>query len=53
MLRRLDEFVAKSKRHNEELVVMLTDLDHLKRINDSYGHPMGDQAIVEHRQSLA
>ncbi len=30
----------------------IMDLDHLKDINDTYGHPAGDQAIVEMAEAL-
>lgn len=44
-LRRLDEQVASSRRHGHGLGVVMCDLDHLKRFNDTWGHAAGDQAL--------
>jgi diguanylate cyclase (GGDEF)-like protein len=37
--------VARSRRVGTPLSLVLGDLDHLKRVNDGYGHPAGDTAI--------
>ena len=34
-----------SSNDTRRLVVMMGDLDHLKQINDTFGHPEGDAAI--------
>ncbi len=39
-------------RTNQDLLFIFVDLDGLKRINDTYGHPEGDRALVAMAQVL-
>jgi len=36
---------AQAMRHGEQMVVLLLDLDHFKRVNDLHGHAAGDMAL--------
>jgi diguanylate cyclase (GGDEF)-like protein len=42
---RLETELARARRYREPLALLLVDLDGLKRINDRFGHPAGDEAI--------
>ena len=37
--------VARSRRFDDKLCVVMADLDDFKVVNDTYGHPVGDDAL--------
>lgn len=48
----LEYEVARCERHKHEFTVLMLDLDNFKDINDSYGHPTGDNALRSIAQIL-
>jgi diguanylate cyclase (GGDEF)-like protein len=45
LIEQLDVILANASRHQFPVCVLMIDVDHFKRINDTYGHRAGDQAI--------
>jgi diguanylate cyclase len=41
----LDAAIADARAKNEPLSLMMTDIDHFKNFNDSFGHLTGDQVL--------
>ena len=44
---RLPTEIARAKRYNEPLSVIFVDIDHFKKVNDSFGHLVGDMVLQE------
>lgn len=49
----LTEKITNQKRTNETLAVILLDIDHFKKINDEFGHEVGDAVIEEFSRRIS
>jgi diguanylate cyclase (GGDEF)-like protein len=42
---RFEEMLQRAARHNHRVAILLCDVDFFKKVNDGYGHPVGDEVL--------
>jgi diguanylate cyclase (GGDEF)-like protein len=47
LTRRLEEELARAQRYAQPLSCLFVDVDHFKRVNDTFGHAAGDEVLRE------
>ena len=52
LMDRLEQAMSRAKRHGNYLALLFIDLDGFKQINDSYGHEIGDEVLINLSQRM-
>ena len=48
-----EEILQRARRYQENVSVLMMDIDYFKKVNDSYGHQVGDAVIKEFAKMLS
>lgn len=45
-MQRSEEILNHAKRHNRSVCIVMSDIDHFKKVNDKFGHQTGDKVLA-------
>ncbi|EAR62503.1 GGDEF domain-containing protein [Neptuniibacter caesariensis] len=53
LLEQAEMFFSRAQRNQESVAILFIDLDGFKKVNDTWGHPVGDRVLVEAAQRIS
>ena len=52
-MERMEEEVNRRIRNQEEISIIITDIDHFKKVNDTFGHQVGDLVLQRFTERIS
>jgi len=49
----ISEHISMNERYNKTFSLIMFDIDHFKKINDKYGHDVGDKILVQYTKLIS